>query len=211
MKYMPHFAGLVVALATTAAQAAPLTHSASEFGGTRSTAFGSLADPVGTAFINAGVDYSFGNVEGVFSDPPDALCGINSSGNCDLLTDVDGRIVVAGTLAQGLTKSITVEAGHAADGALKLTAFDIGMNEIVSALNGLPQGPNGRTTMSIALANPLIAFFSISGPGDEYGVNTVTIDTPIFADTTPIPLPAGLPLALGAFGSLALLRRYRRT
>jgi hypothetical protein len=42
--------------------------------------------------------------------------------------------------------------------------------------------------------------------GDNYGSVTATITT---TDVAPVPLPAGAPLLLGAFGLLAMLRRRK--
>lgn len=158
------------------ANAALVTHSAKDFTKSLTPPFNQLTEPVGTFFINKGVDYSFGNTEGVFNDPPEALCGINTNNICDLLTAVDGRIVQLNTTNQGFARYLFVEAGFADPGTLTLTAFDINMNIIDQVLNDFPVGPNGRTTMTIDRGNIYnIAFFRVSG-FDSYGVNTVRID-----------------------------------
>lgn len=175
--------GFGMVLAAGAANAALLTHSAQDWTGPVTPAFGPLAagGAVGSFFIDKGVDYTFGNVEGVFSDPPLALCGINADGDCDLLTAVDGRIVVAGTLDQGLTSFLNVEAGFADDGTLTLEVFDLSMTLITSVLNGPPLGPEGRTTMTIDRLGIFdIAFFRVSG-GDTWGLDTLSLEAPIAA------------------------------
>ncbi|ARE39185.1 hypothetical protein RGUI_1044 [Rhodovulum sp. P5] len=200
---------VAAAIFATSASAATLSHDADDFTGTKTPAFGTLADPVATFFIDQGVDYSWGNVEGVFADGAEgALCGINGSNSCDLVTDVDGRIVVAGTTTQGLTSSIIVEAGYAAAGSLTLSVFDVNMNLITSAVNGSPAGPNGRQTMSIDLSGSNdIAFWSVSG-ADSYGVNYVEIGTPVSVGA--VPLPAGLPLIATGMAAFAVARRRNK-
>ena len=195
-------AGLLVFGAN--ANAALITHSAQDWTGPITPAFGGVVagGVVGDFFIGSGVDYTFGNAEAVFSDPPSALCGLNGAGGCDLVSDVDGRIVVAGTLDLGVTSLLTVEAGFAAAGSLLLEVFDINNVLIATAVNGLPLGPEGRTTLTVDRGGLFdIAFFRVSG-ADTYGVNTVTLEGP---RAVPEPAIVGL-LGLGLLG-LALRRR----
>src|SRR5689334_21253741 len=49
----------------------------------------------GTNYIGFGVDFSYGGTEGIFNDPPLAFGGVSGSNIIDLLSPVDGRIVVA--------------------------------------------------------------------------------------------------------------------
>lgn len=199
----------IVGLAATfSAQAALITHKPADAqtnGVVESPALGALAagGAVGAALINFGVDYSFGNVEGYFSDPPLAFCGINASNNCDLLTAVDGRIVVPGSLSQGLTNFIQVEAGYfdnAGNGTLSV--FDIGMN-LLASVNGSGLGPNGRDLFTISRFTADIAYFSMAG-ADLFGVNQVTIETPVGG----VPEPGTLALlGLGLAGLAATRKR----
>ncbi len=195
-------AGLLIIGAN--ANAALLTHSAQDWTGTVTPPFGALVagGVVGDFFIGSGVDYTYGNTEAVFSDPPLALCGLNGSDACDLVSDVDGQIVVAGSLDAGVTSFISIEAGFAAAGSLLLEAFEINEVLITSAINGAPAGPNGRTTLTIDRGGLFdIAFFRVSG-ADTYGVNTVTVEGP---QAIPEPAIIGL-LGLGLLG-LSLRRR----
>ncbi len=191
-----------------AALAVPLTHDANDPGVppvALSPAFGALVDDVGTAYIHKGVDYTFGGVEGIFDDGDGvhAFCGISGGGDCNLLSPVDGRIVVAGTTDQGLTSFIHVEAGFADAGSLVLEVFDLGMTLLDSTLLGPPSGPNGRLTMTIdRLGVYDIAFFRVSG-GDTFGVNLVMIEMPIVAA---VSAPTALALMLPG---MAGLRRRR--
>ncbi len=63
---------------------------------------------IGGGYVGFGVDFSRGGREGAFCDEylgwvctMQAFGGIDGSGELDLITQVDGRIVVPGTLAQG--------------------------------------------------------------------------------------------------------------
>jgi hypothetical protein len=166
----------------------------------------------GTGYLGFGVDFSTGGREGVFCDEylgwsctVQAFGGVNRSGDLDLLTGVDGRIVVPGTLAQGLTSQIYAEAGYAAAGALLLTVYDIDGNDIGHVLNGNPTGPHGRTTFSIIAPGATIASFAISSPGaDGFGVDVIALATPIG-----IPEPGSLALIGAGVLGLGLIRRRR--
>lgn len=200
-------AAFAVLAAPISASAVVLTHSAADFPGTLTPAFGTLTDPVGTAFIGSGVDYSYGNVEGVFNDPPYAFCGINGGNQCDLVTGVDARIVLPGTTTQGLTDFVQVSAGSAAANTLTLTVFDLSHNPIGTALNT----NGGVDTFAVDLSGLFnIAYFSVTG-GDTFGVETVSIDQPGGAGAvSAVPLPAALPLYGAALAVLGLFGWRRR-
>jgi len=174
----------------TSANADLVSHAAADFGGALTPAFGALADPVG---VLDGADYSWGGVEGVFNDPPEAICGINGAGICDLVTAVDAMVL-------GLADTIFVEAGFAGAGSLLLEVWDSGMNLIGSVANGPPAGPNGRLTFFIDRGGLYdIAYYRVSG-NDTFGVNYVEME---------IPEPGTLALlGLGLFG-IGMARRRR--
>jgi hypothetical protein len=173
-----------------------------------SSTFGGIVPggTVGANYIAFGVDFSYGGTEGVFSDPPLAFAGVNGSNLIDLVSPVDGRIVLAGTSTQGVTNFFSAEAGVSPAGSLTLTAFDLAGQIIQSAFNGNPLGPNGRTTFSISA--PGIAAFRISG-ANTFGVDGITLETPAAVAQTPIP--AALPLFASALGGLGFVgwRRAR--
>jgi hypothetical protein len=197
-------AGSAIVVASTTPARALLTTDPQTFAGTPTPPFGPLATPVGTSYISTGLDFTLGNVEGVFSDPPLAFCGINSSGNCDLLTSVDARIVLPNTLTQGLTNYIFAEAGNAAPGSLSLIAYDALNQMLETQFFNPPTGSNGRYTAIINRTSPDIAYFSISG-SDTFGVNIITIADPI---TQGQPVPGPLPL-LGAGMAFSFSRKLR--
>jgi hypothetical protein len=160
--------------------------------------------PGGTAgsnYVAFGVDFSYGGAEGVFSDPPLAFAGVNGSNIIDLVSPVDGRIVLPGTTTQGVTDFLYAEAGFSPAGLLTLTAFDLAGHVIQSVLNGDPLGPNGRTTFSISA--PGIAAFVISSATNTFGVDSITLNTPVAVAQT--PLPAALPLFASALIGLGVL------
>lgn len=204
------FAALLLSATAVPASAAVVTHDANDLAVPTSPAFGGVVagGTVGTAATAFGVDYSFGNGEAIFDDGGgvEALCGLSVSGICTLTDDVDGRIVVLGSTNQGLTSSISVEAGFAADGSLTLSVFDLANNLLATTLNGPPAGPNGRTTMTINRAAADIAYFRVSG-ADAYGVNLVSIEGPIGAGV--VPEPATWAMMIGGFGLIGAAARRR--
>ncbi|MCL1475505.1 PEP-CTERM sorting domain-containing protein [Argonema antarcticum] len=166
---------------------------------------------VGDAFIDFGVDYSFGGKEGIFNDGGVvSFSGVNNS-ILDLISPVDGRIVVGGTKNQGLTSLLSIEAGRSAPGDLLLEAFDIQGKLLASVFNGLPLGSHGRTTMTIDRGGVFdIAFFKVSTPvGDYFGVNQVDLEAPVVAAVPEPTSTLGL-LALGTLGAGSMLKRKQQ-
>jgi hypothetical protein len=211
MRVATLISAIVVALSASAGAASASTISFTP-GSVPTVAVGSTfsavvpGGTVGANYIAFGVDFTYGGTEGIFSDPPLAFAGANGSNVLDLVSPVDGRIVFAGTLTQGVTDFFSAEAGLAPNGSLTLTAFDLAGHIIQSVFNDNPLGPNGRTTFSISA--PGIAAFRISG-ANTYGVDGITLSTPTMVAATPIP--ATLPLFASALGGLCFFcwRRWK--
>ena len=162
--------GLTVATAAQAALSPGAFGPASNPAVVATPAFGNLAPGGALAanYVDFGVDFSFGGVEGYFDDTDIfAFGGINGDGVLDLLTAIDGRIVIAGSTVGTTTNAIWVEAGYAAAGQLTLSAFDVNDILIGSVTNGATLGLNSRSLLS--LAAPGIASFAVSG-SDTFGV-----------------------------------------
>lgn len=171
------------------------------------------ANVVGTALISFGVDYTFGNKEGIFNDPPLAFGGANASNVINLITAVDGRIVALNTTNQGLTDYVSVIAGSASANALLLSVFDISNNLIASVFGTA----NGLSTMTIDRNGIFdIAYFIVSTPvNDTFGVQSVSIETPIGAGPggpSAVPEPSTYGLMAAAFlgAAVAYRRRMKR-
>ena len=168
--------------------------------------FGPLAPggELGANYINFGVDFTFGGREGFFDDGDvNEFAGVNASGNLDLLTGIDGRIVVLGTLTSATSNFIFVEAGFAAPGSLLLRAFSSANVLIASAVNTAATGPNNRSVFFIS--TPGIAFFSLTG-NDTFGVAQISIDP----RSAMVPEPATWALLIGGFGAVGIAARRRR-
>ena len=166
-------------------------------------AIGQLAEggALGTNYTGFGVDFSFGNVEGYFDDSDVfQFGGINGEGVLDLLTAVDGRIVVRGTTTGTTTDFISVEAGFASPGQLILSAFDIDKLLIASVTNDTTLGLNSRSLLT--LATPGIAYFSVSG-AETFGVAQINIGAVV-------PEPASWVLMIGGFALVGQSLRRRR-
>lgn len=204
------FAAVALCALSGTANAAVITTNPGSLGLTQTPPFGALTQAAGTSAISTGIDFSFGNAEGVFNDGGGtfALCGINGNNVCDLVTDVDARIVLLNSLTQGLTSYLYAEAGFASVGSLTLSAFGIGNNLLASTTNGLPNGVNGRTTFSITRGTADIAYFRISG-ADTYGVNQIAIEAPV-AGGGAVPEPAAWAMMLAGFGLVGGAMRRRQ-
>lgn len=170
--------------------------------------FGPLAPggALGTNYIDFGVDFSYGGVEGFFDDGDiNEFGGINGAGDLDLLTGVDGRIVTLGTLTQSTSNFIFVEAGFAAPGTLLLQAFDLSNMLIGSQVNTAANGPNGRSVFFIS--TPGIAFFSLTG-SDTFGVAQISINP---ASLGGVPEPTSWAMLIAGFGLVGATLRRRRS
>lgn len=166
-------------------------------------AFGVLAagGTLGANYIDFGVDFSFGGVEGYFDDSDIfAFGGINGSGDLDLLTAVDGRIVIAGTTIGTTTNFISVEAGYADVGQITLSVFDASNVLIASVVNGSTLGLNNRSLLSLTAAG--IASFSVSS-ADTFGVAQISIGSAV-------PEPASWALLIAGFVVVGQARRRQR-
>lgn len=155
---------------------------------------------LGAKYIAYGVDFTWGGVEGIFSDPPLAFGGVNGAGDIDLLSAVDGRIVLPNTLTTAGTTYLYAEAGFAGDGSLTLEVFDAAQSLVATLVNGPPLGQFGRTTFTYT--GSAISYFRISGQ-DSFGVNEI-----LLAPRGVVPEPMTWALMIAGFGMVgATLRR----
>jgi hypothetical protein len=197
-------ASALIAATSLPALAAPMVTDATVLATTIITPtppFGALTEAVGAQTVGTGIDFTFGNVEGIFHDGGGVygFCGISGGGICTLVDDVDGAIV-------GLAKSIYAEAGHASPGTLTLSVYDSGLAFLASALNGPPLGVYGRSTFSIVRPTSDIAYFRITG-GDSYGVNQIILDGVVGGA---IPEPASWAMMIGGLALVGVAMRRRK-
>jgi hypothetical protein len=161
--------------------------------------FGTPVCSLTTEYINGGVLFSN---TAVFTDPPDAFSGINGDNQVDLTAPVLGSVVVLGTTDPGTTDSLSVFAGGAAAGTLRLDVYDVSHILIGSSFNPA----DGVTSFGVNAAG--IRYFSVSTPGeDTFGVETITL-----GDVAPegqVPEPSSFVFLLGglAFIGHKLVRR----
>jgi hypothetical protein len=171
-----------------------------------SPAFGTVAagGRVTDQFKAFGVIFSDGVATAIFDDPPLAFGGVNLAGTVDLVTPVNGFLVVPGTTTLTSTNFLSVEAGVAGEGNLLLQVFDVNRLFLGSTVNDDGLGPHDRTLMTLNI--PGMTFFSVSSPvGDTFGVNQLDFNG---GELGAVPEP-GTFLLLGS--SLIGLVGYRRT
>ena len=102
-----------------------------------------------------------------------------------------------GTTTQGLTNYVSVAAGNSDAGSLLLEVFDIN-NLLLASQSNIS---SGISTFGITRGLADIAYFRVSTPaGDTFGVDEVTIETPI-ATTTGVPEPA----SIAVFGLIGMM------
>ena len=178
---------------------------------------------IGSALNHLGVDFGYGRSEGYYSDinpnpldtePFYAFCGVSDSGDCDLATGIDGRIVLTGSSVTGATRYLQLEAGYFdEDSNPLLEVFDRDGALLDSVAGVRANAPFGQPQYAPLLFTVLrdgadISFFRFGLPGgDDYqgfGVNRITIESP-----TAVPIPGTLGL-IGA-GLIALGAIRRRT
>ncbi len=217
--------GLGAAQAVLASQISFTASEAADRGIAETYVPGALADggAIGSSLTGFGVDFSYGRSEGYYSDidpnSPNsdsffAFCGVNDSGECDLGTGIDGRIVRTGTSVGGATRFLELEAGFFDEDSnplLRVFGRDGSLLDSVSGVRGT--SPTGQQEYAPLLFTVLrdgadIAFFDFGlEDGDDYqgfGVNRITIETP-----TAVPVPGTL--GLMGLGLLALGAIRRRT
>jgi hypothetical protein len=102
-----------------------------------SPAFGTVAagGRVTDQFKAFGVIFSDGVATAIFDDPPLAFGGVNLAGTLDLVTPVNGFLVVPGTTTLTSTNFLSVEAGVAGEGNLLLQVFDVDRLLLGSTVN----------------------------------------------------------------------------
>jgi PEP-CTERM motif len=151
-----------------------------------------------------GVIFSDGVATAIFDDPPLAFGGINLAGTVDLVTPVNGFLVIPGTTTLTSTNFLSVEAGLTGEGNLLLQVFDVNRVLLGSTVNDDGLGPHDRTLMTLRI--PGIAFFSVSSPGgNTFGVDQLDFNG---GELSTVPEPGAL-LLLGS--SLIGLVGYGRT
>ena len=184
-------------------------------------AFGACppGDQVTTEYLGFGVDFTQFDANppvGVFSDPPDKFGGVNAMGDLDLLTPTCGRIVVPGTIDQGVTDFIGVAAGLVGGPSdILLEAFD--MNGVLIASSFADDGTDADGDVIAEIPDPTgsIASFCVSTPtADEHGVHFVYLNNPTAAlpPTQSVPTLSGVTaLLLALMLAVVAALRFRRS
>ena len=172
---------VLVGVMATGAAAATFTFSPSSIDttGKVSPAFGAATYTVTNDYDAFGVWFSDGGVNtAIFSDPPLAWGGVNAGGIVDLITPVQGKIVVPATGGlSGKTSHLAVEGGIADVGNLLLQVYGCDGNLLGSTINDDGTGPNGRTLMTLDI--PGMHSFRVSTPaGDTFGVDSIQMEDP---------------------------------
>ncbi len=178
-------------------------------------------------FNQSGSTYSFASVDG--NPPPDrAMWNFEWGINTDITgDDNNGYVAFLDDYFYELSIDIDPTAGTS------FLTYDPLNDPLVNYYTGTNSTPNGGGTLvfsgenqsasNVAQQSVNYGFFPV--PGIPLGSGQFTISLAAFdrtgqvastsidviVDAPAIPLPAGLPLLLGAFGGLALFRRKRRT
>lgn len=173
-----------------------------------SPAFGAVAPGGLVTNQYNGLGVNFSTPVAIFSDPPLAWSGVNSSNIVDILSPVGGFFTLPGTGTLATTGFLSVEAGNAGVGNLLLEAFDLGGILLGSTVNDDGLGPAGRTLLTLTL--PGIHSFRVTTPvRDLFGVNQIEFGTLVGRGTIPEPSTIALMLAALALASATRQRRGR--
>ena len=173
-----------LALAASSASAATLDFTSGVISG-----FGTvLTMPEATVTAGPGTTLSVGDFIS------NAVCPL-SSGGC----------VGAMTLTWNFdVENVGFEYGNGSPGDFAtVTAFDASNSSVGSVALTLTSGTSSEDLSGLGVFRSL-EFDNVGATGAGYAYGNVTFDR-----ATVIPLPASLPLLLGAFGGLALMRRKR--
>ncbi|WP_243453831.1 PEPxxWA-CTERM sorting domain-containing protein [Sandaracinobacteroides saxicola] len=166
---------------------------------------------LGDKFKDFGVDFTWGGVEGAYYDifGKGSFAGVNASGMLDNLSNIDGRIVLPGTLTGATTDYFYVEANASWFSSLKLTLYDTSMNVLAVVDNEWFAAVSGPTFFTYS--GPGIAYFSISTPGHYYTVSEIRLNDPVgsVAANAAVPEPATWAMMIAGFGLVGFAARRR--
>jgi hypothetical protein len=133
-----------------------------------SPAFGSAACGITNEYEDSGIVFD-GRVA-VFNDPPNAWGGISGTGIVDLVSSINGHLVLPGTSTLAVTDFLSVEIGFSGEGSLLFEVFDVHGFLLASTLNDDGIGPHDRTLATLKV--PGIHSFRVSGL-DSWGMNQI--------------------------------------